>query len=138
MFTGSLPDDAYGMCESDTGRVTIREGLSQAQSLKTLLHEVGHWRMHPPGIEYPRAMREVQAESLAFVVSAHFGLDTSDYTFGYLDTWTSSASDEELKESMDIVTRHASSLIGQMEREIERLRDDRIALPDHGLHDDGR
>lgn len=124
--TGKLADGTYGVCEVEERRIVLREGLSQAQSIKTLLHEAAHCRMHPPGNKYTRAVREVQAESMAFVVSAHFGLDTSEYSFGYLDTWSRDMTDDELRECVDVVSRHSSTFISEIEKELERIREKEI------------
>lgn len=119
---GDLPGAAYGAVDTETGEVTLRRDLSQAQSIKTLVHEIAHYQMHPPGNKYPRALREVQAESMAYVVSAHFGLDTSSYSLGYLDGWASEVADPELKASLDTVCRNASKLIRSTERELIRAQ----------------
>lgn len=115
---GPLPGTACGMCDTRLGVVSLRDDLSEAQSIKTLIHEVAHYRLHPPMIAESRAYREVQAESVAYVVAAHFGLDTSDYTLGYLDSWMENQSKDALKESLDIIARAAGALIDDIEAEL--------------------
>lgn len=117
---GPLPGSACGMCDTRLGVVSLRDDLSEAQSIKTLIHEVAHYRLHPPMSAESRASREVQAESIAYVVAAHFGLDTSDYTLGYLDGWMENQSNDALKESLDIIAKAAGALIGEIEAELAK------------------
>lgn len=75
-------------------RIAIQEGMLQAQTLKTAVHKLAHSVMHDvdparEGSSLPdRGTREVQAESVAYVVSSWLGLDTSDYNFGYIASWS--------------------------------------------------
>lgn len=118
--TGPTDNDACGMADTAMRVVTLREGMSQRQNIKTLLHEAAHVRLHPPGNTLTRELREVQAESIAFVVSAHFGLDTSDYSVGYVEGWGSGPDNPEFQASLDTISRHASTLIGEVEKELAR------------------
>lgn len=117
---GKVPDGASGLIDTLLGTVTLQPGLSERQELKTLIHEAAHYRMHPPGCTLPREVREVQAESMAFVVSAYFGLDTSDYSFGYVDGWATGASDDQLRTTVDFVARSAATFIGDVEQCLDR------------------
>lgn len=106
------------------GRIVIRPGMSQAQTLKTMIHEVAHAKLHAEPIEaalFPdeqkkdRHTREVEAESVAYVVCQHFGVDTSDYTFGYVAGWSKGKELAELKASLDTIRAAAAELIDGIE-----------------------
>jgi antirestriction protein ArdC len=98
-------------------RIAIRPGMSQAQTVKTAIHELAHSRMHdfdgvtPPEDLPDRGTREVQAESVAFVVASHYGLDTGGYSFGYVAGWASGRELEELKASMGAIRETAHGII---------------------------
>lgn len=92
---------ANGFYRPKENQIVIKKGMTEAQTIKTLLHETAHSRLHNPGgpeKEADRRTKEVQAESIAYVVSGRLGLDTSEYSFGYVAGW---ASDKEVKELMD-------------------------------------
>lgn len=106
------------------GRIVIRPGMSQAQTLKTMIHEVAHAKLHAEPIEaalFPdeqkkdRHTKEVEAESVAYVVCQHFGVDTSDYTFGYVAGWSKGKELAELKASLDTIRATAAELIDGIE-----------------------
>ena len=98
-------------------RIAIRPGMNQAQTVKTAIHELAHSRMHgfdgaaPPEDLPDRATREVQAESVAFVVASHYGLDTGGYSFGYVASWAAGRELEELKASMGAIRETAHGII---------------------------
>lgn len=100
-----IPGSANGYFSRAERKIAIRRGMSQAQTVKTAIHELAHSRMHDfdegtPKEELPdRATREVQAESVAFAVASHYGLDTGDYSFGYVASWASGRELDELKAS---------------------------------------
>ena len=98
-------------------RIAVKEGLSEAQTIKTALHEVTHALLHDrdklqkEGIQKDPHAREIEAESVAYTVSQAFGLDTSDYTFGYVASWSRSLELQELKQAMDIIRRTSATMI---------------------------
>ena len=103
-----VPGGAKGFfSRSEPKRIVIQKGMSQAQTLKTAIHELAHSVMHDSGSEGEgpalpgRATREVQAESVAFVVSSWLGLDTGDYSFGYVAGWSEGKNLSELRASLD-------------------------------------
>lgn len=79
-------DQRNGQTEFSPPRILIRRDLSPAQSLKTMAHELAHARLHQ-GFQGPRALAELEAESVAYMVCAEFGLDSGQYSFGYLSLW---------------------------------------------------
>lgn len=118
------------------GRIVIRPSMSQAQTLKTMIHEVAHAKLHAEPIEaalFPdeqkkdRHTKEVEAESVAYVVCQHFGVDTSDYTFGYVAGWSKGKELAELKASLDTIRATAAGLIDGIEGNSRELTPPRRA-----------
>lgn len=110
--------------------VYVRPGMSQVQTLKTLIHEIAHAKLHALPVENgavtglpekDRRTREVEAESVAYVVCQHFGVDTSDYSFGYVAGWSRGREMEELKASLECIRSTASGLIDGIERRCPEL-----------------
>lgn len=119
-----FPEEGYGYFSREEGRVVVRPGMSQAQTLKTMIHEIAHAKLHSgPDEDIPstfegekdRSAREVEAESVAYVVCQHFGVDTSDYTFGYVAEWSKGRELAELKASLDTIRATAAGLIDGIE-----------------------
>lgn len=112
-----MPADVNGFFSRAERRIAIRPGMSQAQTVKTAIHELAHSRIHdfdgvtPPEDLPDRGTREVQAESVAFVVASHYGLDTGGYSFGYVASWASGRELEELKASMGAIRETAHGII---------------------------
>lgn len=103
-----IPGSAYGYYSPSEKRIAVREGLSEQQTLKTLVHEISHAKLHDVDLSKPKDERpqidrqtmECQAESVAFTVCQHFGLDTSGYSFGYVAGWSSEKELKELRSSL--------------------------------------
>lgn len=96
------------------GYIVIDSNLSATQTLKTLIHEIAHAKLHNNDSEFADADRntkEVQAESVAFTVCNYFGIDSSDYSFGYIAGWSKGRELEELRESLEIIRQTASEMI---------------------------
>jgi hypothetical protein len=96
------------------GYIAVKRGLSGMQTAKTLLHEISHALLHSKEGEEADADRntkEVQAESTAYVVCNYLGLDTSDYSFGYVATWSSGKAVKELQQSLEVIRKTASDII---------------------------
>lgn len=97
--------------------IAIREGMAQGQTVKTALHELAHSRLHdgdPEGMP-DRAMREVQAESVAYAVSAALGLDPSGYSFGYVASWAVGKTDEEMHACLQLVRDTAKAMVEDLQ-----------------------
>lgn len=116
---------AKGYCSFGDRRIAIRSGMSQLQTIKTAIHEVAHAKMHaqtsgrrPAGGAHEREAMEVQAESVAYVVCQHFGLDTSGYSFGYIAGWGSGKEAPELMASMEAIRNASHELITGIEAEL--------------------
>ncbi len=100
--------NAFGSCDYKT--IKIRKGLSSSQVLKTLLHEVAHFKLHC-GSNLSREIKEVEAESVAFVVAAWLGLDTSAYSFGYVLEWGKGLDRKGRKESFERISSCSKEII---------------------------
>ena len=111
-----LPPETNGLF-SRMGYIAIRSGMPQGQTVKTALHELAHSVLHDGDAEGlpDRAMREVQAESVAYAVSAALGLDTSGYSFGYVASWAVGKTDEEMRQCMQVVRDAAKDIIDRMD-----------------------
>ena len=100
--------------------------MSQKQTVKTMLHEISHATLHrrkknePPSKD--QHTREVEAESVAYVVCQHFGIDTSDYSFGYVAGWSKGKELDELKASLDTIRTCAAGLIDAIEQKCPSLQ----------------
>lgn len=116
-------------------KIYVNEGMSQVQTLKTLIHETAHALLHDSSVlddEIPkkdRHTKEVEAESIAYVVCQHFGIDTSDYSFPYVTGWSRGKELPELKASLDCISKTASSLITSMEAACPELAADKAEKP---------
>lgn len=119
------PGTAKGCFNHVTEEIMIRPGMSQRQTVKTLLHEVSHATLHRRKANGPppkdQRTREVEAESVAYVVCQHFGIDTSDYSFGYVAGWSKGKELDELKASLDTIRCCAANLIDAMEQRCPSL-----------------
>ena len=108
-------------------RIALQEGMSEIQTVKTLVHEMAHQKLHSHEKEKPREERlsarskEVEAESVAYTVCQHFGIDTSEYSFGYIAGWSSDRETEELKESLGKIRNAASEMITEIEEKLTEM-----------------
>lgn len=101
--------------------IVIKSDMSELQTIKTAIHETAHSILHSdPTMKKDAPTMEVEAESVAFVVCQHFGLDTSDYSFGYLAGWSSGKELPELRSSLSTIQKTSSELIEQMDKAISR------------------
>lgn len=107
-------------------RIVLKKGLSEVQQAKTMIHECAHAILHKnlreDGIS--RDVAETQAESVAFVVSNHFGLDTSEYSFPYLASWSRDEELTSLKESLKVIQDTSSNIINTIEEKLKELDKD--------------
>ncbi|EGT5079083.1 antirestriction protein ArdA [Clostridioides difficile] len=121
---------AHGYYHLEDKRIAIDEGMSQLQTLKTAIHEIAHAKLHDidlnaPKDEQPRVdrrTREVEAESVAYTVCQHYGLDTSDYSFGYVAGWSSGRELAELKSSLETIRSAAAEIINSIDANIAELQ----------------
>ena len=125
---------AKGYYSHTDKRIAINEGMSELQNLKTLIHETAHAKLHDIDLNAPpekqadrpdRRTREVQAESIAYAVCQHYGLDTSDYSFSYVAQWSSGQELAELKASLETIRSTASELIKDIDKNFAELTKDK-------------
>ena len=126
-----IAGDSKGYYDREAKRIAVQENMSESQTLKTMIHEVAHSKLHSKEVEQDeqkrkdRNTKEVEAESVAYTVCQHFGIDTSDYSFGYIAGWSSGRDTKELRSSMDTIRRTASELITGIEEQLQELQRDR-------------
>ena len=126
-----IAGDSKGYYDREAKRIAVQENMSESQTLKTMIHEVAHSKLHSKEVEQDEQMRkdrntkEVEAESVAYTVCQHFGVDTSDYSFGYIAGWSSGRDTKELRASMDTIRRTASELITGIEEQLQELQRNR-------------
>ena len=135
---------AHGYYHLEEKRIAIDEGMSELQTLKTAIHEIAHAKLHDINLNAPvteqadrpdRRTREVQAESVAYAVCQHYGLDTSDYSFGYVAGWSSGRELDELKSSLETIRSAAAEIINSIDGYLKDLQQEQeteqtATLPD--------
>lgn len=131
-----IPGGSHGYYHPTEKRIAIQEGMSELQTLKTAIHEIAHSKLHaidPEATAIEQAdrpdsrTREVQAESVAYAVCQHYGLDTSDYSFGYVAGWSSGKDLKELKASLETIRATAHELITTIDGHLAQLQQQRQA-----------
>ena len=134
-----IPGDSKGYFSTAEKRIAVQDNMSESQTLKTMVHEVAHSRLHDKEVNQSmdipvkdRNTKEVEAESVAFTVCQHFGIDTSDYSFGYIAGWSSGRNMKELKSSLDTIRKTASELITGIEGAMQELQLNREMEQEHG------
>lgn len=128
---GETRGESKGFYSPTDQSITIKEGMSDAQTIKTMVHEISHAKLHNPQAlkenETPKSQGtiEMEAESVAYIVCQHFGIDTSDYSFGYIAGWSEGKGPEELKASMNSIRDTAGEMINRVEGSLRALEHDR-------------
>ena len=122
-----IDSGAKGFYHLEENRIVVQEGMSEAQTVKTLLHEASHQALHSKeamdsaGEKKSKNQKETEAESVAYIVCQHYGIDTSDYSFPYVATWSADKEVPELKASLDTIRRTASELIVKIDEKVQTL-----------------
>ena len=125
-----IPGSSHGYYHLEDKRIAIQEGMSELQTLKTAIHEIAHAKLHDIDLNAPeneqqprvdRRTREVEAESIAYTVCQHYGLDTSDYSFGYVAGWSSGRELSELKNSLETIRSAAAEIINSIDETLAEL-----------------
>lgn len=116
-----IRNGAKGYFQTTENRIAIQKGMSQVQTVKTLVHEMAHQKLHSDDPELSKNAKEVEAEAVAYTVSQHFGIDTSDYSFGYIAGWSKGKELAELKDSLDRIRTAADELIIDIEGHLKDL-----------------
>lgn len=124
--------------------IVIQKDMSQIQTIKTMIHEMAHQRLHDKDEnsdqQETKIQKEVEAESIAYVICQYFGIDTSEYSFGYIVGWSQGKEIPELKASMQRIRDTSSSMIeeinvhlGNLKREHETITNPKDSVLDQ-LH----
>ncbi len=117
-----VPGTANGYYDLVKREICVDSSLPQMQKLKTSIHEIAHGLLHDKVTgEDPLATQrdmEVSAESVAFVVCSYLGLDTSDYSFGYVGGWSAGKELKELQQKMEVIRKAANTIISGIEAEL--------------------
>lgn len=128
-----IKSGANGYCDLVNKRIAIKEGLGEAHIIKTTIHEIAHAILHSDlkNRDKDSSTREVEAESIAYVVSNSLGIDTSSYSFGYVGAWSKDKELTQLKSSLDTIQKTANDLISNIEKELlmlERNRENNLNI----------
>lgn len=119
-----IDGSANGYYSPATEQIVVKEGLPELQTIKTLIHEIAHAELGHGGKDdkFDRNTKEVQAESVAFWVAAMIGsgLDTSDYSFGYISGWSKDKEVSELKENLELIKSTADRISSNLEKALSR------------------
>lgn len=134
-----IEGSAHGYYHLTEKRIAIDDNMSELQTLKTAIHEIAHAKLHDIDLNAPKEekenhpnqrTREVEAESVAYTVCRHYGLDTSDYSFGYVAGWSSGKELSELKGSLETIRLAASELIDSIDghfKELQRAKENELS-----------
>ena len=143
-----IDSGAKGYYHTVDHRIALQEGMSQVQTIKTLIHEMTHQHLHskdpkemsPEEPRLTRNAKEVEAESVAYTVAQHYGIETSDYSFAYIAGWSAGKDTPELKASLDRIRTASDELITGIDTQLQILQKEKIAeldaqpaKPDIGL-----
>ena len=130
-----IDSGAKGYYHTVDHRIALQEGMSQVQTIKTLIHEMTHQHLHskdpkemsPEEPRLTRNAKEVEAESVAFTVAQHYGIETSDYSFAYIAGWSAGKDTPELKASLDRIRTAADELITGIDTQLQILQKEKMA-----------
>ena len=123
-----MENNKHGYYSVPENQIVLRSNdMNKAQIIKTFLHEMAHAELHhadnPQRENLTRSTAELQAESVAYVVSSYYGIDTSEYSFNYLSGWSADKETlADLEAQLDIVQQEAKSLMVRMDQALEQLR----------------
>lgn len=123
-----IPGSAKGYYSRSEQRIAIQEGMSQIQTIKTAIHELAHAKLHGPESEEEtelqkktRETKEVEAESVAYTICQRYGIETSDYSFGYIAGWSSGKELKELKNSLETIRKTSAELIQSLDMQLQLM-----------------
>ena len=128
---GETEGEAKGYYSNKKKEIVVKEDMSESQTIKTLIHEIVHAKLHDrevleqTGEEKDQRTKEIEAESIAYTVCQYFGLDTSDYSFPYIAGWSDNLKMWELRTFMDAIRRTAGEFIKELEEKMKELETDR-------------
>ncbi|MBQ9199168.1 MAG: ImmA/IrrE family metallo-endopeptidase [Lachnospiraceae bacterium] len=126
--------DIDGYYQREDKEIVIKNGMSEVQTMETIIHEMAHSILHSKEeledkeVKKDRLTREVEAESVAYTVSQHFGFDTSEMSFGYIAGWSSGREMKELKSSMDLIRKTSADIIDKITEKVIELENEKPLL----------
>lgn len=124
-----ISDSSKGYCDFNNKVIAIKNGMDEKQVLKTAIHEIAHSVLHgKDNDDLDRRTAEVQAESIAFVVCNYYGIDTKDYSFGYVASWSKDKDIKELKNSLSVIQKTSNSLINKINDTYKELSKSRNVI----------
>ena len=132
-----LSADMDGYFSPKFQSITLREGMSEVQTVSAAVHEIAHAKLHNYGLQQAAERRhksrnteEVEAESISFMVCAYFGIETGANSFGYVATWSKNAELPEFRASLDTISKTANGIITDVEKHFAEVCKERgIELP---------
>ena len=132
-----LSADVDGYFSPKSQSITLREGMSEVQTVSAAVHEIAHAKLHNYGLQQAAERRhksrntgEVEAESISFMVCAYFGIETGANSFGYVATWSKNAELPEFRSSLDTIGKTANGIITDVEKHFAEVCKERgIELP---------
>ena len=132
-----LSADVDGYFSPKSQSITLREGMSEVQTVSAAVHEIAHAKLHNYGLQQvaerkakSRNAEEVEAESISFMVCAYFGIETGANSFGYVATWSKNAELPEFRASLDTIGKTANGIITDVEKHFAEVCKERgIELP---------
>ena len=132
-----LSADVDGYFSPKSQSITLREGMSEVQTVSAAVHEIAHAKLHNYGLQQAaerkaksRNTEEVEAESISFMVCAYFGIETGANSFGYVATWSKNAELPEFRASLDTISKTANGIITDVEKHFAEVCKERgIELP---------
>ena len=132
-----LSADMDGYFSPKSQSITLREGMSEVQTVSAAVHEIAHAKLHNYGLQQAAERRhkgrnteEVEAESISFMVCAYFGIETGANSFGYVATWSKNAELPEFRASLDTIGKTANGIITDVEKHFAEVCKERgIELP---------
>ena len=130
-----IDSGAKGYYHQVDKRIAIQEGMSEVQTVKTAIHEMAHQKLHDRDQEKSdleptatnRNSKEVEAESVAFTICQHYGIDTSDYSFSYIAGWSAGKETPELKASLNTIRTAANEMITEIDSHVAEINLERIS-----------
>lgn len=133
----SIKGNTKGYFDQFAKLIVIKDGMSEVQEIKTAIHEIAHARLHDINrliedkSKLPDDMtREVQAESIAYTVCQHYGIDSSDYSFGYIAEWSKNKDLPELKSSLGLIRREVNSIVNEIDSKLKEIEKEYVRAAD--------
>ena len=121
-----LSNDLDGFFSPSKQSITLRDGMSEVQTVCAAVHEIAHSKLHDyakqPGSQPKDSnTEEIEAESIAYTVCAYFGIETSANSFGYVATWSKDKDLKAFKDSLDTIRKTSSDLISGVEQQFKEI-----------------